>query len=186
MADLPKGRYRVVVIDPPWPVKFRPRKDRPNQVAMPYRTMALDEIAALPVADLLADDAWIFCWTLSQFLPQTFAMLDGWGLRYRELMTWRKTTPLSRNVGVPSLGTMMRNSEFVVVGSVGCPKWTETKGLYAAFDGVRREHSRKPLEFDELLRRVTEGPRIELFARERKRGFDAWGDEAPSPSSDPA
>lgn len=181
--QLPAAKYATLVIDPPWPVKFRPRKDRPNQIRMPYSTMELDEISALPIRELLADDAWVFCWTLSQFLPQTFEIVEDWGCRYRETMTWRKTSQHSLNVGVPSLGTMMRNAEFVVVASVGSPKWLDTRGLYLAFDGLRREHSRKPAEFDDLLRRVAPQPRLEMFARERKAGFDAWGDELSTPAA---
>ena len=170
----PTGRYRVVVLDPPWPIKKVPWGSRRG---IPYDVMELEDIAALPVPDLLDDDAWVFCWTLSQFLPQTFGLLEGWGLRYRELMTWRKQTAALRPAFGPSYSGMKRNSEFVAVASAGSPRWTSTKNLYAAFDGLRRGHSRKPQVFDDLLRACTEGPRIELFARERKRGFDTWGDE---------
>ena len=59
----------------------------------------------------------------------------------------------------------------------GAPEFVDAKDFFCCFNAPRREHSRKPDEFYDLVRRVADGPRIDMFSRERRDGFDQWGDE---------
>ena len=70
----------------------------------------------------------------------------------------------------------------------GNPQLADRKDFKTLFEGKRRGHSRKPVEFYDLLRRVAPGPRIDLFSREGHEGFDAWGNEVDkfTPSRDSA
>ena len=175
MPKLPKGKHRVVVLDPPWPIEFG--HDRSNALLQgagtPYPAMSLDEIAALPVGDLLADDAWAFLWTIQQFLPDSFALIEKWGVQHQFTMVWHKPK------GPQTAGRPCSNGEFVLVGKRGKPKFTTTKGFRMVFDApVPKGHSTKPEEFYALLRRVTQGPRLDMFSRRDIDGFSAWGKEA--------
>ena len=170
--------YRVVVIDPPWPLQLGPvyerRVTRGNGLrpALPYEVMSHAEIAALELP--LADDAWVFCWATDSTLPVALTALpDAWGLKRRWTMVWHKPG------GIQLPGGPAYTAEYVVIMSRAKPEFTTTKGLRLAYCWPRGAHSEKPEEFYDLLRRVTEGPRLDMFGRRRIAGFDSWGAEAP-------
>lgn len=171
---LPDGRYRTVVVDPPWPMQKIARDVRPNQAGFDYPTMTLEQIKAFPLEDMIADDCLVFLWSTQRFLPDAFGVLDAWGLRYRFCMTWHKPG------GFQPLNSPQFNSEFVLVGSKGTPRFTDTKAFSTTFEAPRGGHSEKPQHFYELLNRVTPGPRLDVFNRREIEGFDGWGNEAGS------
>ena len=133
--------------------------------------MTLNEIDETPVWELAADDCWLFLWTTNRFLPDAFTCIENWGFDYRFTMVWHKTT------GMQIPGLPKSNIEFVLVASVGRPKFTDTKAFAMGFEGKSRKHSQKPEEFYELLRRVTPEPRIDMFGREKIEGFKDWGSD---------
>jgi len=174
LADLPAptGRYSVIIIDPPWPMEKIERDVRPNQVGFDYPTMSEDEMAAFPLASIAADDAHLFCWTTHKFLPMALRLVDAWGFRYCLTMVWHKAG------GFQPIGLPQYNCEFAIYARRGAPRFIDTKAFPACFEAPRREHSRKPDEFYDLIRRVTDGSRIEVFSREARAGFEQYGDEA--------
>ena len=184
------GKFKTVVIDPPWPVAvdldctnapngagFAPtgfRKERP----VPYGVMPLEAISQIPLQAVCDDDAWVFCWTTRKFLPETFGIIDDWGLKYRLTMVWHKNdAPQMPNF--PKL-----NAEFIIVGVKGNPRFTSIKAFNVANFWQRRGHSEKPEGFYDLLRRVTPAPRLDIFGRRRIAGFQSWGNEAPEGEPD--
>ena len=93
------GRYATVVVDPPWPVNWwrkgwtkadasrngrvnrgKYSAKRPGYSGFGYDTMPISEIAAVPVSQVLADDAFVFLWTTGQLLSQAFDVLMAWGV----------------------------------------------------------------------------------------------------------
>ena len=173
MPALPEGEYRVVVIDPPWDVGFA--MDRTDEVLRdagpPYSVMSLDEIKAMELP--LADDAWVFLWTIQQFLRESFEVLEAWGVQHRFTMVWHKPHSMQAK-GMPR-----SNGEFVLVGKNGKPEFRDTKQFDMVFNAPRREgHSAKPDEFYETIKRVTVGPRLDMFSRRLIEGFYPWGKEA--------
>lgn len=169
------GRYATVVIDPPWPVKpfeFK-RSGLSLSNNIDYPTVPLEAIGEMPVADVLADDALVFCWTVNRFLPYSFNIMGEWGLAYAYTMTWVKPG------GVQVPGSPQFNAEWCIVGRKGRPQYRETKAFSTANHWPRGAHSEKPDGFYDLLRRVTPGPRLDIFGRRRIAGFDSWGNEAP-------
>lgn len=166
---LPAGQYRTVVIDPPWPMEIIERDVRPGQTGMHYPVMSIDEIRAIQLP--LADQATVYLWTTQKFLPDAFEVLRAWDLRYRFTMVWHKPG------GPQPYNLPQYNCEFVVVGTRGNLLFLDTKQFFTAFDAPRREHSRKPDEFYELVRRVSPEPRIDWFSREEREGFDQFGIE---------
>jgi N6-adenosine-specific RNA methylase IME4 len=171
---LPPHSYDLVVIDPPVPFETRSEKGQGKSPSRHYRTMTLAEIMALPVRELLKDDAVVFLWAQGRSLDQAFATLAAWGITYKTEHVWRKVT---RN-GLVRWGTgfLARSMhEPILRGAVGKPRCF---ALPSCFDGIAREHSRKPDEFYRMIVEKTPGlRRADLFARERREGWDVWGDE---------
>ena len=170
-ADItpPAGLYRTIVIDPPWPMKKIERDVRPNQYGLDYPTMSEDELSALAIPAMA--DAHLFLWTTHRFLPMAFRLLDAWAYKYVCAFVWHKPG------GFQPVGLPQYNCEFALYGRRGAPAFTDTKALFTCFDAPRRQHSRKPDEFYDTVRRVADGPRIDMFSREPRDGFEQWGNE---------
>jgi N6-adenosine-specific RNA methylase IME4 len=166
-------RYGTVVIDPPWPMKKIERDVRPNQVEFDYPTMDYEELRAFrPTFQRLADDeCHVFMWTTHRFLPMALRLIEDYGVKYVLTMVWHKPG------GFQPVGLPQYNCEFVVYGRIGSPEFIDTKAFNCCFDAPRTEHSRKPGEFYEVVRRVTAGERIDIFSREKRDGFDQFGNE---------
>lgn len=165
----PKSEYSCVVIDPPWPMEKIERECRPNQAGFDYPTMDEDELKDFKIPS--GEDCFMFVWTTHRFLPMALRLIEHWGFAYMCTMVWHKSG------GFQPIGWPQLNCEFALVAKKGKPKFVSTKKFPACFDGKRREHSRKPDEFYEIISRVAEGPRIDIFSREKRAGFDQFGNE---------
>lgn len=167
------GKYRCIVIDPPWDIKKIERAERPNQgVALDYPTMSLEEIAdesLVPVRTHADDDCHLYLWVTHKYLPAGLELMEAWGFRYQCLMTWRK------NVGMTPF-SWMYDTEHVIFGRKGNLPLTQL-GLRLSFDSPVQGHSVKPEVFYERVRAASPGPRIDMFARTQRDGFEVWGNE---------
>jgi N6-adenosine-specific RNA methylase IME4 len=170
--SLPTDTYDVIVIDPPWDMQKIERDVRPNQVAFDYPTMSEEELAEFDVPSISADDCHLFCWTTHKFLPSALRLVEAWGFRYVMTMVWHKPG------GFQPIGLPQYNCEFALYARKGSPRFVDTKSFFACFEAPRREHSRKPDEFYDVIRRVTDGRRIDVFSRENRDGFEQFGNEA--------
>ncbi len=170
-SPIPDTTYRCIVVDPPWPVDWIPREVRPLQGGeLDYPTMTVDEIMAIPVGKLAdSDGCHVYLWTTQRFLPTAFEVFKAWGVKYQCVLTWIK------NVGFTPF-SWMYSTEFVLFGRVGSLQLLKV-GKRTDFTGKVREHSRKPDEFYDLVREVSPGPRLDMFAREAHDGFETWGNE---------
>jgi N6-adenosine-specific RNA methylase IME4 len=171
----PPGRYACVVIDPPWPITKIVTRHRPWQgVDLDYPTMSLEDIGRLPVRDLTENDAHLYLWVTHRFLPDGLRLAIGWGFKYQCLMTWNKATGV-----VPF--SWMYDTEHVIFATRGNLKVAK-RGMRLSFDEppVRDGHSTKPEVFYDRVRLASPEPRLELFARRQRAGFDAWGNEVPA------
>lgn len=170
---LPAGKYRCIVIDPPWEMEKIVRDNRPNAVnfGFEYPTMTEAELAAFDVAGMADDDCHLFCWTTQKHLPSALSLVETWGFRYVLCMVWHKPG------GFQPYNLPQFNCEFAIYARRGSPEFVDTKAFSTCFQAPRREHSRKPDEFYALIERVTAGPRIDVFSREPRPGFDQFGNE---------
>jgi N6-adenosine-specific RNA methylase IME4 len=174
-------RYKTIVIDPPWQYgKWGKASqnsvfaDSPHNVdiALPYPYMSLDEIAALPVASLADNDCELYVWTTQKYLPLTFPIVEGWEFKYCETLTWCKEP---RGTGQGGLFTP--TTEFIVHGRVGAmPK---KQRVDTTWWKVKRPnvHSKKPESFQDIIESVSDAPRLEMFSRRYRMGWDMWGNE---------
>lgn len=168
------GPFGTVVIDPPWQVEKIDRDLYPNQDAFDYPTMSVEAIAALFMAELvpkLDADCHLFLWTTHKWLPAAIEMLGTVGFKYVLTMVWHKSG------GFQPVDLPQYNCEFVLYARKGAPIFIDTKDFPCCFDGARREHSRKPDRFYEIVRRVTGGSRVDVFSREPREGFAQYGNE---------
>lgn len=159
---LPTGPFQVIVVDPPW--RYATGND------LPYPTMTIEQIKAMPVVELADDDAILWLWTTNAHLRLAFDVVDAWGFEYKALLTWVKD-----RMGT---GEWLRGqTEHCLLASRGEPVFihgTRSTVLEAA----RREHSRKPDAFYTLVERTCAGGKLELFSRQRRNGWQAYGNDA--------
>lgn len=167
---LEEGKYRTIVIDPPWEIEKIQRDVRPNQTEMDYPLMSVEEIKNFPIHNSFhKEGCHIYLWTTHKHLPDALDIFNIWGVKYQCLLTWIK------NVGITPF-SWMYSTELVLFGRVGALSLLKN-GLRIDFSGKVREHSRKPDEFYELIKQVSPMPRIDVFSREKREGFDQYGNE---------
>jgi N6-adenosine-specific RNA methylase IME4 len=172
-------KYRTIVADPPWHYDAMPiggdqagtfGQTRP----LAYQTMTTDEIAALPVSELADRNAVLWLWTTNRWLPNTFAVMRAWGFDYRQTLVWGKNNPMPIGSVAPSA------AEFLLVGKRGKPDlgWSFPSSVIVTPRPKGRVHSQKPECFLDYIEQMSPSPRIELFARRARFGWDYWGDQS--------
>lgn len=182
------GSYRAILADPPWLFESlwggRPKKTTagyPSRaVERHYGLMTDEEICALPVGDVAAPDCVLFLWTCWPVLQRSLRVLDAWGFTYKTCaFSWMKADPyrLFADDKTPfaGLGYWTRaNTEPCLLATRGKPKRRNADVRQGIIER-RREHSRKPDCVNSRIERLVAGPYVELFARARREGWDAWG-----------
>lgn len=176
-GNLDRGAYDVIVADPPWTFKTRsPKGITKKGAGGQYALMSLAEIEMLPVDLLAKRDCVLLLWTTGWAMAEGFAhqVARRWGFRPCSEIVWLKRTKNDKS----RIGTGYRvrsMHEPVLLCTMGAPRH---KAFPSAFDGLAREHSRKPDEFYEIVGMATPNARrADLFAREAHPGFEAFGDE---------
>ena len=157
-------KYGAIMADPPWPqgtIGQFARRQNQRLAELPYTLMTLEAIARLQVPLLASETAILWLWTTNSHLRSAFDVLDAWGAKYLTTLTWVKPS---------GFGAYFANTtQHLLVGYWGkCrlkKKWEPTN-----YEWVPRGHSRKPDHAYRLVERVSYGPYLELFARERRFG----------------
>jgi N6-adenosine-specific RNA methylase IME4 len=157
------GRYRSLIIDPPWRIAGSERSAT-ERVRAPYSTMSQEELLALPVAEWAEDDCHLYCWTTNTKMAQALELLREWGFEQRTILTWVKPSF--------SLGDFFRSqTEHVIFGTRGKLD-TRSDGISNVFFAPRSaRHSEKPEEFYDLVRRASFPPFGEAFQRTARPDF---------------
>ena len=169
--------YRIVVADPPWTFKTwsERNQDIGKGALAQYRLMTLDDIKALPVSDLFDGCGFLFLWTTGWAIAtgQAHAVARAWGCDPKTESVWIKRTVNGKvRVGTGYIARSMH--EPILICTRGKPG---RLGFPSMFDGLAREHSRKPDEFYALLaKRTPRARRCDLFSGGYTHpGFDGWG-----------
>ena len=174
-------QFATVLADPPWRFANRTGKVAPEHRRLSrYGTMNLDEICALPVADLLAPVAHCYLWVPNALLPDGLRVLESWGFEYKSNIVWHKVRKDGGSDG-RGVGFYFRNvTELVLFGVRGKNARTREAGRTQVnlLATRKREHSRKPDEFYNIVEACSPGPYLEMFARGARPGWAVWGNQA--------
>ena len=181
----PSGLFSVVYADPPWRYGMRKwGKDtimgsRGSDTRLNYDTMTQADMESLPVHSIAAATSLCFMWATFPTLPDAIALMKAWGFTYKTAaFVWVKKT--KRDKVFWGMGAYTRaNAEVVLLGTMGnntalIQRHDVHQVVFAPVAG----HSQKPDEVrDRIVRLCGDVPRVELFARERVQGWEAWGNE---------
>lgn len=166
---LPVGEYDVLYVDPPWRYEHVETENR--AIENQYPTMSLDEICRMKVP--AADAALMFMWATSPKLAEALRVVEAWGFDYRTNMVWVKD-----RIGMGyyarqrhELLLIAKRGEFPVPAVGDRPD--------SVIEAARGEHSAKPgIVYGLIERMYPNARRVELFARNRRDGWAAWGNQA--------
>lgn len=170
---LPDQEYKCVVVDPPWQYE---RGTLPGERGVDDQYSATLDWATLrnmPIKDMADDDGChLWLWYTNAFLEEAASLVNIWGFRVMTQLTWCKP-----QIG---MGSYLRNTtEHCILAKRGhIPTSPDNpKNIPSHFVASRARHSRKPDEAYDIIRAISPGPRIDLFARSPRVGFDRWGNQ---------
>lgn len=199
-TPLPAGPFSTVVADPPWDYSgklsaggtsgYSPvhhSRGGTRGARNHYATLELNQLKHLPVSSVVAEAAHLYLWTTGTFMAEAHELAEHWGFQPKGIIPWVKTKrdPVSAVARTGNLQGAVRMgmglyvrwcAEFVVFGVRGKLPTLRNNALGIVF-AERGRHSQKPEELYDLVRSLSPGPRIDLFARRERSGFVAWGDE---------
>jgi N6-adenosine-specific RNA methylase IME4 len=193
---LKRAHYGAILADPPWDFACWVKtnwsgsklpnggKNYGSARGPTYKTLKENEIAILPVKQLAAPNSVLFLWTCWPILPQALRVIKAWGFKYKTCgFCWTKARAQQLEMFQDHIEPRMglgywtrANSEICLLATRGSPKRRSTNVKQAIIEPLR-EHSRKPDCVHERIERLVAGPYCELFARQRRPGWECWGDE---------
>ena len=175
------GEFRTIIADPPWPYRNGPKG---SLRVTPYPTMTEDQIFHLPVGEAACEDSLLLLWTTNAHLALALECVKNWGFDHKTTLTWVKTSKSGKPR--PGSGFWIRGATehalFCVRGRPRCPRSRILDGeripLYTtAILAPRTRHSEKPARSYVMMEDLGAAPRLELFARRRREGWETWGNE---------
>jgi N6-adenosine-specific RNA methylase IME4 len=159
-------KFGTIYADPPWLYGNQgTRASTDNH----YDGMTVEEIAAMPVADLAADESHLHLWTTNAFLFDAKTIIEAWGFEYKSCFLWVKP-----QMGI---GNYWRVShEFLLLGVRGNLTFSD-RAQMSWLEAKRGRHSAKPEQVRQIIEKTSPGPRLELFARSVVENWAVWGNE---------
>lgn len=167
-AAVTAGRkYGTIYADPPWQYDNQSTRAATGNH---YSGMTVEEICALPVSDLAAEDAHLHLWTTNAFLFDCPKIFAAWGFEFKSSFVWVKP-----QMGI---GNYWRNSHEILLTAVrGDAKRFNDHSMMSWLEASRSAHSAKPEQIRTFIERASPGPYLELFARRQAEGWSAWGNQ---------
>jgi N6-adenosine-specific RNA methylase IME4 len=178
LQSLQRSNFSIIYADPPWTFQTWSKRGKARSAESHYPCLTLPEIQALPIADIAADNCTLFLWATDPLLPQAIDLIQKWGFNYKTIgFNWVKLNKSSEGF-FTGMGYWTRaNAELCLLGTRGKPK-RKSASVRRLVVAPRREHSRKPdVVADRIVDLMGDLPRIELFARTPRPGWEVWGNE---------
>ncbi|GAB5431266.1 MAG: MT-A70 family methyltransferase [Epibacterium sp.] len=174
-ADMPLFRYGLIMADPPWSYENWSAKGDHKNASAKYDCIGLDDIKGMQVGHLAAESCVLWLWATNPLLDKAFEVMEAWGFQFKTAGHWSKKT----SGGKQAFGTgyiLRCAGEPFLIGTVGNPK--TARNVRSVIEGPVREHSRKPEEaFAAAEALCGDVPRLELFSRQERTGWDVFGNE---------
>lgn len=170
-GTLKHNEYDVICADPPWAYD---NSGFDQSAANKYPTLDDAAICGLPTSDVsfpkFANQCVLFLWATSPRLPSAHSVMNAWGFDYKACMVWVKDR-------APGLGWWLQTRhELLLIGSRGSS--TPQEKLDSVLEAAVSQHSRKPDQAYAAIERMFPGlRRVEVFARQKREGWDVWGNE---------
>lgn len=172
-------KYNIIYADPAW--QFNNKNTGGSMISgsnAHYDVMNLNTICNLPIPDMAADDCVLFMWWVASQPLEALKVVQAWGFKLKTMtaFNWIKTTKNGKlDFG---MGFWTRaGSECCLIAVKGKPKRINA-AIRAVVIAENEKHSKKPNVFrEQIVSLMGDLPRVELFARERFNGWDAWGNE---------
>jgi N6-adenosine-specific RNA methylase IME4 len=187
LKGLPVEHFRVILVDAPWDFKANSVSKPGRNPRRHYDVMSLEDIAALPVKQVAADDCLLWFWITGPFLARGahLPIFEAGGFEPSGMgFVWVKLNPTApqliftqQDVAMGPGMTTRKNAEFCLLGRRGSVPRLDA-GIHEVIISPRREHSRKPDETHERIERYCDGPRLELFGRQSRPGWVVRGNES--------
>lgn len=176
MIGTGRKKYGVIYIDPPWQFKTHSAKGLGRSAEAWYDCLSVVDIKALPIADLALPDCILLMWVTDPFLKIGLEVVEAWQFTYKTVgFYWVKQPFMWFGTGYWTRA----NPEQCLLATRGHPK-RQDAGVPKLITSPRREHSQKPDEAYERIERLCAGPYVELFATQRRAGWDSFGKEVDS------
>lgn len=172
--ELPTGKYSVIYADPPWSFKTFSETGKDKSAEMHYPTMTIEDIYDLPVGDIAENNSVLFMWATAPMLPEAIQTMKVWGFTYKSQMIWVKDRIAT--------GYWFRNQhEILLVGTRGQVIAPAPGSQFpSVITAPVTTHSKKPEEFYRVIENYFPSvTKVELFARNGREGWSAWGNQAP-------
>jgi N6-adenosine-specific RNA methylase IME4 len=181
LAMAKERKFQTILADPPWRFTNRTGKMAPEHRRLNrYGTMELEEIKALPVAEIVQEPAHLYLWVPNALLPEGLDVLRAWGFEYKSNIVWHKVRKDGGSDG-RGVGFYFRNvTELILFGVRGKNARTLAPGRRQVnlIGTQKREHSRKPDELYDVIEACSRGPFLEMFARGTRGNWTGWGNQA--------
>jgi len=165
---LPKGKFNIIYADPPW--KYgdeRTELDSYGPAERHYQTMSIEDICALSIKERTAKDAALFLWVTSPLLAECWPVIEAWGFKYKASYIWDKQKSFVGNYNQVQHEILLvcTKGNFVPV----------TRQVPKSIISIERTktHSQKPDLYPDAKR-------LELFSRNKRKGWTMWGNEVPN------
>ena len=176
MIPFPNKKYNIIYADPAWTFKTWSKK---GGIKSPkYEVMTINDIKKLPIDNIADKDCVLFIWVTYPLLKEGLDTIKQWNFHYKTCgFSWIKKNKKTDSL-FWGLGYWTRaNNEICLLATKGKPKRISRSVHQVVIDKIR-EHSRKPdCVRDRIVELCGDLPRIELFAREKTKGLDVWGNE---------
>lgn len=178
-------KYKAILCDPPW--EYRQSGSKTNSRGMAkqhYRTMTTEDICRLPVQKISADDSILFLWATFPNIDQALKVIEAWGFIYKTAaFVWVKKNKNGSNFW--GMGAYTRaNAEVCLMAirkNTKAKKAVISHSVHQIVESIKGSHSEKPgVVRDRIVSLMGGVKRIELFARQKTKGWDVWGDEVKS------
>lgn len=208
-APLPAGPFSTIVADPPWDYSRKlsgggtsgyspvhPSRGGSRGAANHYPTLTLEQLRTLPVEAVSAPKAHLYLWTTSAFVVEAHTLAESWGFSPKVLVPWIKTKQGSRSKVIRSggdlyagvrmgMGLYIRHCAEFILFCVRGKAPTARNDVLGVLFAPQGKHSQKPREAYDLIDRLSPSPRLELFARGPRDGYEVWGNQANLESASP-
>lgn len=176
-TKFPRGQFGVILADPPWAYEMYSENGHAKSPYAHYDCMPAGQLKAMRDDILFAagPNCVLFMWAVFPMLPFALDLMSTWGFQYKTGGAWHKKTVHGKTAF--GTGYILRSAcEPFLIGTLGNPtiKNRSTRNLIEA---VAREHSRKPDETIGIIEELFEGPYLELFSRQKRPGWESWGNE---------